>query len=112
MNPYTRPGLNLTDKDIVEIINSVFGLKDSYWVISPSQKPEDAIPRHVLMACLKDFLDWSYEASGVYCERSKTQAYYSHRNVKQTLMNDSVYGKRVREVYQKCKTLAKATSIN
>jgi chromosomal replication initiation ATPase DnaA len=111
MNPYTRPGLSLTDKDIIEIINRVFGLKDSYWVISPSQKPVDAVPRHVLMACLKDFLDWVYESIGDYCERSKPQAYYAHRNVNQTLMNDPVYGKRVREVFQKCKTLAKATSI-
>ena len=101
MSPYSRPGISHVDEQLV--IHSIcqsFGLKGLDWMTLDNRKPENTIPRQLLMACLMDFLQYSQRKAGAVCLKDHCTAYYSHRMIHETLMNDPEFGGRVRQVYE------------
>ena len=105
MTAYARPGIAITEQYIKDLIKETFALKLYLWITIKSRVDEYCIPRQVLMSCLMDFLHYSESKAGEVCLRSRSDARHAHITINDTLMNDKVYGERVRLIYDHLKQI-------
>ena len=109
MTPYSRPGLNPVNVPlIVNLICDSFNLKDLAWIKSKCREDKVRIPRQVLMCCLIEFANYSHREAGNVCDLDHATAYHAKKVVNDTLLNDKLWGERVRKVYDECWKTSKA----
>jgi chromosomal replication initiator protein len=103
-SPYSMPGIEEFNEDwIIELISSEFKLADRDWVTEESRFTERAMARHILMYCMKTFLNYPLRLVGQFCgNRTHATAIYGVKKVVNTLMTDGFYGRRVNRIINQC----------
>ncbi len=104
LSPYIRPGITITEADLISMIRKSFDFKDDYWVKTRNRKQQYVIARQLLMTCLHEFLGYNLHQAGSVCWRDHATAFHSRQHILD-LMDDCFYGKLIRPIYEECKTL-------
>jgi len=86
-SPYTIPGIDFTEEQIITIWEDHYGLALEE-VRVQSRKAKFKIPRQVLMFLLREFGKLSYAQAGEKVDRTHATAMHAYKKVTETYLND------------------------
>ena len=87
MSAYSRPGMNITEAEIIKIWSKHYGLTIAQ-VIHRDRHSEVKIPRQILIYCLREYTDLSLVEVGKRLERDHATVLYACNKVKDCYLND------------------------
>ena len=87
MSAYSRPGMNITEAEIIETWSKHYGLSVAQ-IVHRDRHSEVKIPRQILIYCLREYTDLSLVEVGKRLERDHATVLYACQKVKDCYLND------------------------
>jgi hypothetical protein len=87
MSAFSRPGMNITEAEIIETWSKHYGLSVAQ-VVHRDRHSEVRIPRQILIYCLREYTKLSLMNIGLRVDRNHTTVIYTCNKVRDCYLND------------------------
>jgi chromosomal replication initiator protein len=87
MSAYSRPGMNITEAEIIETWSKHYGFSVAQ-IVHRDRHSEVKIPRQILIYCLRTYTKLSLYEIGLRLDRDHATVIYAYKKVKETYLND------------------------
>ncbi|MBS4059675.1 MAG: hypothetical protein KG029_04695 [Bacteroidetes bacterium] len=99
MNPYIKPGMELSEEDIIQVVASFYKLPASS-LRKANRRRNIVEPRQIILFLLVTLCDSSYERSASFFDKNHSTAVYSIKMVKALYQTDKEFRSNFQEILE------------